>query len=213
MNLAVITTILSYLIYIALALIALWGAYCVIMVWRRVALTRFRSEAQQDAFLDEIEGPLNSGDFDKVVEICEDDARAMPQLVILAVENRTKGFAKVRGLLVERFQRDVLSDLEFRLSWVNTVIKSAPMVGLFGTVAGMMGAFDQLANPAAGGPDPSAMASNISLALVTTACGLAIAIPLVLCVASINVRIRKMEDLIASGTARFLEMFRDVINK
>ena len=45
---------------------------------------------------------------------------------------------------MDRFQRDVMSDLEYRLSWVSTVIKSAPMIGLFGTVFGMMGAFKTL---------------------------------------------------------------------
>ena len=56
--------------------------------------------------------------------------------------------------------------------------------------------------------DPTLLADNISLALITTACGLAIAIPLVLCTASINVRIRKLEDLVGSGLTRFLESFR-----
>ena len=102
----------------------------------------------------------------------------------------------------------MLADLEYRLSWVSAVIKTAPMVGLFGTVLGMMGAFSQLAG--AEHPEPNALASNIMLALITTACGLAIAIPLVLSMASINVRIRKMEDLIGAGLAQFFETFKAV---
>jgi biopolymer transport protein ExbB/TolQ len=120
--------------------------------------------------------------------------------------NRNIGYAKIRSLLADRFQRDVLSDLEHRLSWVYTVIKSAPMVGLLGTVVGMMGAFSKLASSE--NVDPTALADDISLALITTACGLAIAIPLVICTASINVRIRKMEDLVGSGLTRFLETFK-----
>ena len=58
---------------------------------------------------------------------------------------------------------------------------------------GMMGAFAKLATM--DGVEASVLAQDIQFALITTACGLAIAIPLVLCVASINVRIRKMEDL------------------
>ena len=65
---------------------------------------------------------------------------------MLALANRNIGYAKIRNLLADRFQRDVLSDLEHRLSWVYTVIKSAPMVGLLGTVVGMMGAFSKLAS-------------------------------------------------------------------
>lgn len=198
--------IIAMLIYTALALIALWGVFCVVMVWQRVAQKRFRTEAQQSEFLDALEGPLKQGDFDAVVELCAGDRRATPQLVELAIANRGIGFAKVRALVMDRFQRDVLADLEYRLSWVSTVIKTAPMIGLFGTVLGMMGAFATLAS--AENVDPTQLADDINVALRTTACGLAIAIPLVLCMASVNVRIRKMEDLVASGLTRFLDVFR-----
>jgi biopolymer transport protein ExbB/TolQ len=111
-------------------------------------------------------------------------------------------------MLTDRFQRDVLADLEYRLSWVYTVIKTAPMVGLLGTVMGMMGAFSKLAT--GDKVNPTMLADDISLALITTACGLAIAIPLVLCTASINVRIRKLEDLVGTGMTRFLEVFKAI---
>ena len=209
----ILTSIVGYVIYLALGLIALWGAFCVILVWRRVAQTRFRGEDEQDEFLDKVDASLLSGDFDAAGEMCQDDDRAMPQLVLLAVSKRQIGYAKLRGLIVDRFQRDVLSDLEYRLSWVYTVIKAAPMVGLLGTVVGMMGAFGKLASQDQQKTNPAVLADDISLALITTACGLAIAIPLVLCTASINVRIRKMEDLVGVGLTRLLETMRTVLSK
>ncbi|OHB70752.1 MAG: biopolymer transporter ExbB [Planctomycetes bacterium RBG_13_63_9] len=198
-------------IYVALALIALWGAFCVVIVWRRVAQTRFRSEDEQDAFLDRVDEAVEGGNLQAAVELCDGDERAMSQLVLLAIANRRLGYAKIRTMVADRFQRDVLSDLEYRLSWVYTVIKSAPMVGLLGTVIGMMGAFAKLAT--AEKVDTTGLADDISFALITTACGLAIAIPLVLATASINVRIRKLEDLVSSGLARFLESFREALKK
>jgi biopolymer transport protein ExbB/TolQ len=98
--------------------------------------------------------------------------------------------------------------LEHRLSWVATVIKTAPMIGLFGTVIGMMGAFADLASGSK--VDPARMAENIGFALITTALGLAIAVPLLISNASINVRIRKTEDLVASGLARLLDTMKTV---
>jgi biopolymer transport protein ExbB/TolQ len=206
MDITTVTKIAGMVDYAALALIALWGAFCVMMVWRRVGQTRFRSEQEQSEFLDSVEQSIASGDFDGAIELCEGDVRAMPQLVMLAMANRNVGYSKIRVLLADRFQRDVLADLEYRLSWVYTVIKSAPMLGLFGTVLGMMGAFSKLA--AQENVDPTMLADDISLALITTATGLAIAIPLVIATASINVRIRKLEDLVGSGLTRFLESFR-----
>jgi len=206
MDLTAVTGIVAIVIYVALALIALWGAFSVIMVWRRVGQTRFRNEHEQSEFLDKVDETLAQGDYKGTIELCDGDYRAMPQLVLLAVGNRGMGMGKLRTLLTDHFQRDVLSDLEYRLAWVYTVIKSAPMVGLLGTVMGMMGAFAKLAS--GDKVDPTQLADDISFALVTTACGLAIAIPLVLSTASIIRDSRKLEDLMGTGLTRFLDSFR-----
>ena len=211
MDISTLTEVVTWVIYVALGLIALWGAFCVIIVWRRVAQTRFRNEREQDAFLDRVDTALETGGFEAGGELCQDDARATPQLVMLAIDNRKLGYAKIRALVADRFQRDVLSDLDHRLSWIYTVIKSAPMVGLFGTVVGMMGAFRKLST--GDKVDPTQLADDISLALITTACGLAIAIPLVLSTASVNVQIRKLEDLVSSGMTRFMESFKAALGK
>jgi biopolymer transport protein ExbB/TolQ len=209
MDLGILTNIVAQLAYIALASLALWGAFCIIMIMTRVGQKRFKNEASQTEFLDAIDASLSKGRFDEATEICDGDPRAMCQLTWVAITNRKLGFDKVKLMVIDRFQRDILADLEHRLTWVNTVIKSAPMVGLFGTVIGMMGAFDKLAS--AENVKPDQLASDISVALVTTASGLAIAIPLVLCVTMINVRIRKMEDLVSAGLTRFLDSFRTVL--
>ena len=199
---------LAFCIYFVMAGIAMWGAFCVIMVWSRVKQKQFQSEDQQLLFLEAVEEPLSRGDFDTASEICEGDRRATCQLSQLAILNRRLGFAKVKQLVADRFQRDVLQDLEYRLSWVNTVIKAAPMVGLLGTVLGMMAAFSKLAIPNQT-VQVDQLALDIQFALITTACGLAIAIPLVLCTAYINVQIRKMEDLVAYGVNQFMEIFKE----
>jgi len=202
--------ILGYIIYVCLFLIALWGAFCVVMVWARVKQKRFDSEETQNLFMEAIEEPLSQGNYDVAAEICEDDRRALCQLAQISIDNRKLGYAKVKQLVADRFQRDVLADLENRLSWVYTVIKAAPMVGLLGTVMGMMGAFQKLAVPGKA-PDPAELAKDIQFALITTACGLAIAIPLVLATAFINVQIEKMKDLVSYGLNQFLEIFREAL--
>ena len=202
--------ILGYVIYGVLFVIALWGAYCCVMVWTRVNTKKFNSEAEQAQFLEAIEEPLSQGDYDTAVQICEGDRRALCQLSQMAVENRKLGFAKVKQLVADRFQRDVLEDIEHLTTWITTVIKAAPMVGLLGTVMGMMQAFQELATAASGaGVEVHELASDIMFALITTACGLAIAIPLVLAMASVNVQLRKLEDLCAFGLNQFLEIFKE----
>lgn len=205
-----VTSIIGMVIYVLLALVAIWGGFCVAMVWMRVSRQRFANEDDQSQFLDQLDEPLQRRDFDSAAQLCADDPRATPQLALLALNNRHVGYSKVRQLVTDRFQRDVLADLEHRLNWVSTVIKSAPMLGLLGTVIGMMGAFGKLYDNQ-GAVEPTALAGDIMVALITTACGLAIAIPLVFCTASINIRISKLEDLVSAGMTRFLDSFRSAL--
>ena len=203
-------TVVGGAIYAALGAIALWGAFCAVLTWMRIAQHRFDSEASQEEFLDEVDRSLERADFDGATRTCEGDVRALPQLMELAIAHRAAGYGKVKQLVVDRFQRDVLADLEYRVSWITAVIKTAPMLGLLGTVVGMMGAFGKLD---AEGVKAEFLAREISFALITTAIGLVIAIPLVLVAASINVRVRRLEDLVAAGLTRFLESFRKAIDR
>ena len=202
--------IISNATYFALAAAALWGLYCIVVVWTRVNQKRFKSEEEQDVFMDDVVEMLNTGDFEGTLEYVDGDPRAVPQMVEMAVNNRDLGYKRARLMMMDRFQRDVLSDLEYRLTWVGTVIKSAPMIGLFGTVFGMMGAFQTLSQ---GDVNPQELAGNIMVALITTASGLAIAIPLMIIVQNVNVKMAKMEDLVGAGLQRFFEAYKTGLQK
>ena len=206
MDITTLTSLAGTLCYLALAVVAVWGAFCVIVAWRRVGQTRFKSEEDQQAFMGRFDEMFSAGDLDGATELAGEDRRALPQLMAMALKHRDIGYDKLRQLVVDRFRRDVLGDLEHRLNWVNTVIKTAPMLGLLGTVVGMMGAFSKLAT--GDKVDPTQLADDISVALLTTFLGLSIAIPLVMCTASINQRIRQLEDLVGIGLTQFFEAFR-----
>jgi biopolymer transport protein ExbB len=211
MDASVIFNWVGFLCYFALAGVALWGVYFVVLVMSRISSKRFKSEDSQDAFLDTIEPALRDGDFEAVEKACQGDKRALPQMIYLSCANRRMGFAKVQQYILDRFQRDVIGDLDVKVAWVVTVIKTAPMLGLFGTVVGMMGAFGKLAG--AKNVNPADLALDIRVALETTAIGLMIAIPLVMCMASITNRMRVMQDLVGAGLNRFFDAYRDGLNR
>lgn len=208
----VLFEIVGYVVYAAMAILALWGAFCAVLVWSRVGAVRFSDEDEQEEFVTELNGHLVRKDFNGAVTLCEDDRRALPQLALYGIENREMGINKIQRRLWERFQTDVLGDIEHRLSWIATVVKSAPMIGLFGTVVGMMGAFRNIATAGAN-VDPGQMAGDIMFALITTALGLAIAVPLLLITNSIVVRIRKMEELVGMGIAQLIDSLKVAIAK
>jgi biopolymer transport protein ExbB/TolQ len=192
------------LCYLFLAVSALWGAYSAVVVWRRIAQLRFRTEQEQSAFLEKWEGYVLNDDYPAAAQLCGTEPHVVAQLARTAGDQRGLEPAKLRHLLSDRYQRDVANDLEFRISWINTVIKTAPMLGLFGTVLGMMSAFGKLGGESK--VEATGLAEDISLALITTALGLAIAIPLSLVTATLNIRIRKMEDLVNVGLGRVLDV-------
>ena len=202
-DISLMTEIVGNLTYLALAAIALWGAYCVLTVWRRIGQLNFKRESQQYDFLAAMHQCYIAGDVDAIRNECHGDKRAVPQLVVIALKNMTLPAAKLRDLLIERFQRDVLVEIDYHTNWVHTVIKSAPMLGLFGTVLGMMGAFSKLG--AQTRVEPTMLASDIMFALITTAIGLTIAVPLIFATASLSNRTAKLEDYVSSAILNIVE--------
>jgi biopolymer transport protein ExbB/TolQ len=194
--------------YLFLAANFLWGLYCVILLWRRVLRLRFSDDKSQIEFLHTLQQMLEAGDFETAKKMCADEPRALPQLALSAIENRDLSESQLRQLVAELMQRNVLADLEYRISWVATVIKSGPLLGLFGTVLGMMAAFGRIGTGEK--VQPSQIAAEISIALICTAMGLITAIPFTYLLASLNIRIRILQDSLASGMTQFLEHFKKV---
>ncbi len=77
--------------------------------------------------------------------------------------------------LVEDTGRHVVHDLEHYLNTLGTIASISPLLGLLGTVIGMIKVFALITTQGVG--DPSVLAGGISEALVTTAAGLTVAIP------------------------------------
>lgn len=199
---------MSNLIYPLQAIAAVYGLFLTILVFRRIAQKRFRSQAAADEFQNQVSERIQNRQFDGIAELCDSPpywSKAVPQLILIALANRDRPIAKLRQLLSETFEREVLSELDYQVSWVNTVVKTAPMLGLQGTVLGMIEAFAKIASSQRTGVDPTKLATDISFALITTAVGLMIAIPLVMCMASMQVRIGRLTDSVQHQLGRFLD--------
>lgn len=195
------------LIYLAMAVCATYGLFCIVMLARRVKQKSFPGRESAATFLDDVGELLEQNKFDEVLEVCDQPelwSRAVPQLVSIGVENRHKPVKKIRQIVAGFFSREILSEFDVRVAWVNTIIKSAPMLGLLGTVTGMILAFKAIAS-SEGGVDPADLATDISFALWTTAGGLAIAIPLVVLMSAVQTKITGLEDSVDDQVGTFLD--------
>ncbi len=192
--------------YLFLALNCLWGIYCGIVVWRQLRRLRFRNEAAQHEFRTEVRRYLESGDFESVVALCDGDTRALPQLLNLAVNNRDLDLSDLRHLLAETMQRNVLAPIENGINWVITVIRNGPLLGLMGTVLGMMAAFGRIGTGAK--VEPAQIADEISVALICTAMGLGTAIPLGYVASSLTIQLRDLQESLGPVLVRFLKVVK-----
>jgi biopolymer transport protein ExbB/TolQ len=206
MNVNDLAKMLGDACYGFLALNFVWGFYNIVMGFRRVKELNFASHDEQAEVVDEVIENLRNGRYDAVTELCKDDGRALPQLIELAVANRGLGYDQLRQVVTEILQRDVMGDLEYRTNWIATVIKCGPLLGLFGTVLGMMAAFGRIGTGEK--VQPSQIADEISIALICTAMGLGTAIPFNFMLASLTTRIRMFQDALGAGLMRVLDFLK-----
>ena len=205
---------LGWAIYLAQAVLAIWGLFCVVMLLTRMKGLMFRSQDQEQAFQQSVAQALHQGNFEEAEQLCVQQPywkTAVAQLARFAIENRMQGIRKLRMAIVEKFQRDVLDDLDNRTSWIQTVIRAEPMLGLLGTVLGMIGAFGKIAG--AERVNPQDLAGDISLALLTTAIGLAVATPFLVSINFIVSRRRSFEDTVREGVTIFLESLEQALGR
>jgi len=109
----------------------------------------------------------------KVIEALEKNS-PLGRVLAAALANRDRG----REIMMERVQdtgRHVVHELERFLNSLGTIASISPLLGLLGTVTGIIRAFNAVMLGGMG--DPRMLAGGISEALVTTAGGLAVAIP------------------------------------
>jgi biopolymer transport protein ExbB/TolQ len=128
--------------------------------------------------------------------------------MLVAVNNRDLDGTELRQLLGERLQRDVLAPLENYVNWIYTVIRNGPLLGLFGTVLGMMAAFGRIGIGEK--VEPAQIADEISVALICTALGLGTAIPLGYIVSSLNIRITSLRESLTTSLVRLLNVIKPV---
>src|SRR5262249_4283553 len=198
----------GYVIYGALALLAVWGAYNAILLYRSLAK---KSIDDPEPLLQHIREFAQAGKFDAAVAVCQGPPywhSALAQLIAVALKNRDKGIAKIKQLLVMEFHTEIISGMENRLASVSTIVRMGPLLGLLGTVASMIGAFGRI-----GGSErvnPTDLARDISLGLWATGAGLLIATPMMIVGNDIHARLRRLRDRTERQLQDFLEVLEQI---
>jgi biopolymer transport protein ExbB len=115
-----------------------------------------------------------SRDYSAAREYCRRNPGPFAELVRMLVENREAPYDELKEILEDTGRRQLLG-LQRGLPALATITAGAPLLGLLGTVLGMINIFQVVG--AAGGSITEQLAGGISQALITTATGLIIAVP------------------------------------
>ncbi len=123
----------------------------------------------------ELEGPVRRGDWSAALAVARRSRLPAARLAESYMRHRaTSPGAREELLACEASQR--LSRLEGRLIWLSIIGHLAPMIGLLGTVTGLIGAFHAI-ELNGGQVQPTDLAEGIWSALLTTVAGLIVALP------------------------------------
>jgi biopolymer transport protein ExbB len=133
-----------------------------------------RSNFLQASTVETLSGLLASDKFQGAIDFCRRHPTPFTDLVTALVENRRAPYEELKEIL-EDTGRLQLAGLQRGLPALATIVAGAPLLGLLGTVIGMIKIFSVVAT--AGSGITEQLSSGISQALITTATGLVIAIP------------------------------------
>jgi biopolymer transport protein ExbB len=125
-------------------------------------------------FVSKIKGLLNSGKIKEAITICSGTVSPVATIIEAGVLKRKKEREQIKEA-IEHAGRQETHQLNKYLTVLATIASIAPLIGLLGTVTGMVKAFGVIAVQGVG--DPNALAGGISEALITTVAGLVVAIP------------------------------------
>ncbi|NQU49799.1 MAG: MotA/TolQ/ExbB proton channel family protein [Planctomycetes bacterium] len=125
--------------------------------------------------VDEIEELLAEGNYQEALDLCEAEPCFFTNVAASGIRKIGHPFEALEKS-VEEMEDEESVKLQQKIGWLSLIAGIGPMMGLFGTVTGMVGAFATIAD-ASGGVEPSEFAGDISMALMTTVLGLTVAIP------------------------------------
>ncbi len=160
----------------------------------------------------EFENLAVQGKFAEITTLCQANDTMLGRIVRTALSQGQMGIDAVKESMQESGAREV-TRLRQRVGYIGFIASVAPMLGLLGTVTGMIGSFNVLGMEK-GAARPDQLAVGISEALVTTCMGLVVAVPMMLFYSILRDRITRIGQQASGQCDRLLRcMFVAVVGQ
>ena len=134
-----------------------------------------RDKLAPPELIDEIQALFDEGQFQEAMELCENEPTFLTRICGAGIAKIGHSFEVIEKSIEEMGDEEAVK-LHQKIGWLSVIANIAPMMGLLGTVSGMVLAFNKIAT-SQGQADPAELADGISMALLTTLFGLCVAIP------------------------------------
>jgi len=161
--------------------IAIWAMLfgacgALIYFWTDCAMMINVKRVMPAALVTKVTQAMEEGDVFKALKHCEDEPGPLANILSAGFSNVDQGFETIQDMISAAAQMES-EKLTSRVTYLNVVSNMGPLLGLLGTVHGMIFAFATLANTQAGAAQQAMLAINIAESLYCTAAGLLVAIP------------------------------------
>ncbi len=137
-----------------------------------------RSQVLPDTFVQNVEALLKKEKIAEAIYLCQGHASSIARVFLGGLKNTGRGMWLVKEGIEEMGGREAVV-LQKHIGALATIANLTPLLGLLGTVSGMIKTFNVISVQGVGNPAP--LAGGIAEALVTTASGLSVAIPTLVC--------------------------------
>jgi biopolymer transport protein ExbB len=166
-----------------------------VMLERAIFFRRIRADMQ--ALVRGLSERLRARDLEGARRLLDQSGSAEAAVASVGIAEFRRGASAVREAMAGAtlLQR---ARLERGLGFLGTLASNTPFIGLFGTVIGIIMAFDHLSSSAARGSASQAVMGSIAEALVATAVGIGVAVPAVVAFNAFQARIRLVLDQTAA---------------
>lgn len=175
----------------------------VITFERLLALRRSRVIPREILHVAEAASP--GRDLSVAITVCERNPGVFSDILRAGLEASNMPWETVRDVILDAGRQET-PKLERNLVWLETIAGVAPLLGLLGTVMGMIKTFASIS--AAGLGDPQVLSEGISEAMITTAVGLGIGIPTLVAYNLLAARSESYVVEIESHASRLLARWR-----
>ena len=181
------------------------GAFAVVL--ERIVFFARNEKNVGSNFRDEILSLVANKKIDEAIALCDTKKSCVASAVKKFLQKAPRGIdVQDYEFILKEITIKETSPYESRLTLLASVISISPMLGLLGTVTGMIRAFTNISKYGTG--DAAIVADGIAEALLTTAAGLMIAIPVIVVYNYLNRRLEKMENEIDDVVTNIINIFR-----